>query len=235
MSCTVDVDRAGMSWLPYGTAGGRAVDHRTKNRPTIWIGVSHAPLVADDWTERAEWRKVLASGTDWLMLGGIFLGGALPWLEAIVVIPVGILANLPAVLVVLVAVTGNLLTVWLTAFYGQRIRDWWIQRRRARVEEIDEPEDPQRRHRRQERINRIMVRWGMPGLAVLGPLGLGTQLSALAAVAAGVGARSAFLWVGAGTIAWSVVAAALTMTGASFMGIGADAGAVALPWPTRAI
>ena len=166
------------------------------------------------------------SGSDWLMLAGIFLGGALPWLEAIVVIPVGILADLPPVPVVLVAVSGNLLTVWLTAVYGQRIRHWWTKRKRARLEAAGESEDPQRRQRRQERIDRIMARWGMPGLAALGPLGLGTQLSALAAVATGVSARRAFLWVGAGTITWSVVAAVLTVAGVSFAGIGADAEAV---------
>lgn len=169
------------------------------------------------------------SESDWLMLVGIFLGGALPWLEAIIVIPVGILANLPVVLVVLVAVIGNLLTVWLTAFYGQRIREWWIDRRRSRVENPGEPEDPRRHHRHQQRVKRIMERWGMPGLAALGPLGLGTQLSALVAVAAGVSARSASLWVGVGTIAWSMVAAVLTVTGASFAGIGVDADAVTEP------
>src|SRR5699024_6864598 len=50
------------------------------------------------------------SGEDWATLGGVFLGGALPWLEAIIVIPVGILAGAPAVWVVLAAVVGNLLT-----------------------------------------------------------------------------------------------------------------------------
>lgn len=58
------------------------------------------------------------------MLGAVFLGGALPWLEAIIVSLIGTIANLPTVLVVLVAVIGNLLTVWLTAVYGKRIWDW---------------------------------------------------------------------------------------------------------------
>lgn len=62
-----------------------------------------------------------------------------------------------------------------------------------------------------------------------GPLGLGTQLSVLVAVAAGVSARSAFLWVSAGTIVWSVIAAGLTVAGVSFVGVGVDADAVALP------
>ena len=65
-----------------------------------------------------------------------------------------------------------------------------------------------------------MSRWGMPGLALLGPIGLGTQFSAIAAVALGVTARSAFLWVGAGTVAWSIAAAGLTLGGVSVAGIG---------------
>lgn len=153
------------------------------------------------------------------MLGGVFLGGAFPWLEAIIVIPAGILAGLPAAAVVIAAVTGNLLTVGLAAVYGQRAREWWIKRRRERKPELSAT--VQRRRHRQERIDRVMARWGMPGLAILGPLGLGTQISALAAVAVGVHARRAFLWVGAGTLAWSAVAAGLTLTGVSIAGIGA--------------
>lgn len=179
------------------------------------------------------------SGTQWALLGGVFLGGAFPWLEAIFVIPAGILGGLPVFPVVLSAVAGNLLTVWLAAVYGQRLRDWWV-RRRARREEaqglgqetrtteesdsqttVPSHEAQRRRDRRRERIERVMNRWGMPGLALLGPIGLGTQISALAAVAMGVSARTAFLWVAAGTVGWSVAAAALTVTGASFLGIGA--------------
>lgn len=171
------------------------------------------------------------TGTQWALLGGVFLGGAVPWLEAIIIIPAGVLGGLPVLPVVLAGVAGNLLTVWLAAVYGQRLRDWWV-RRGARQKEGRAPgrepratggshEAEPRRDRRRERIERVMNRWGMPGLAVLGPLGLGTQVSALAAVAMGVSARTTFLWVGAGTVGWSVAAAALTVSGASFLGIGA--------------
>ncbi len=162
--------------------------------------------------------------SEWSVLGGVFLGGAFPWLEAIVVIPVGVLAGLPPVLVVLSAVTGNLLTVALAAVFGQRLRNWWTARRRARLGAATKKQDPaklERRNRRQARINRVMDRWGMLGLAVLGPIGLGTQFSAVAAVALGVSARQAIVWVGAGTVAWSVLAAVLTVSGVSIAGIGA--------------
>ncbi|WP_131104866.1 small multi-drug export protein [Ornithinimicrobium sufpigmenti] len=174
---------------------------------------------------------------DWALLGGVFLGGAFPWLEAVIVIPAGILGGLPVLPAVLAALAGNLLTVWLAAVYGQRARDWWARRRARREGNRAAGQEPltgdeagvadesreavRRRDRRRERIDRVMNRWGMPGLAVLGPIVLGTQVAALAAVAVGVSARAAFLWISAGTVAWGVAAAALTVTGASFLGIGA--------------
>lgn len=169
------------------------------------------------------------SASAWWILLGAFLGGAVPWVEAIVVIPVVILAGGPVVPAVALAILGNLLTVWVAAVFGERVRGWWVRRRQARREKVREENggvepDPQHRERwdrRMERINRVMRRWGMPGLAILGPLGLGTQFSALAAVAVGQSSRAAFIWVGAGTIGWSLASAALTVAGVSVLGIGA--------------
>lgn len=164
------------------------------------------------------------SAADWAVLGGAFLGGAIPWLEAIVVIPAGILAGAPPLLVVLAAVVGNLITVWLAAYFGEQIRNWWL-RRRARGRATPDPDTalavPEKKQARQQRIDRVMKKWGLPGLAILGPLGLGTQLSALAAVAMGVRARAAFAWVGLATILWATVAAVLTTLGVSAFGPGA--------------
>jgi len=163
------------------------------------------------------------SAADWAVLSGAFLGGAIPWLEAIVVIPAGILAGAPPLLVVLAAVVGNLITVWLAAYFGEQIRNWWL-RRRAKSRATSEAEAatvPAKKQARQQRIDRVMKKWGLPGLAILGPLGLGTQLSALAAVAMGVRARAAFVWVGLATILWATVAAVLTTLGVSAFGLGA--------------
>lgn len=143
-------------------------------------------------------------------LWGVFFGGALPWLEAVVVIPAGIIAGLDPVLVVLAGLTGNLLTVALAAFYGERIRQWW-QRRRP------QPSKSAPR-RRSQRATRIFRRWGMPGLALLGPIGLGTQLSAVLGVALGVSALRTFLWIGAGTVLWSLAAAVLATSGMTLWG-----------------
>src|SRR5690625_5862484 len=92
-------------------------------------------------------------GTDWAILGGAFLGGAIPWLEAIVVIPAGILAGAPPLLVVLAAVVGNLITVWLAAYFGEQIRTWWLRRRAKRrvASDTDAATAPAKNQARQQR------------------------------------------------------------------------------------
>lgn len=160
------------------------------------------------------------SGFDWLTLGGIFLGGAFPWLEAVVVIPAGILAGLPVVPVVLAGVLGNLVTVGLAALLGERARSWWIERRRIRRSADHESQQVENRAaRRRARVARIMSRWGLPALALLGPIGIGTQVSAVVAVGAGARASATFAWIAAGTFAWSIVAAAAAVTGLNIAGI----------------
>ena len=152
-------------------------------------------------------------------LVGVFLGGALPWLEAVVVIPAGIVAGLDPVAVLLAGLSGNLLTVVLAAFYGERLRTWY--RTRKQRTEAPPPSGGPDRSARARRMRRVMQRWGMPGLALLGPLGLGSQLSAVLAVSMGVSARRTTAWIGAGVTAWCVVAAVLAATGMSFAGVGA--------------
>lgn len=155
------------------------------------------------------------------LLLGVFLGGATPWLEAIVVIPGGMIAGGHPVPVVIAGIVGNLATVAAAAWFGERIRTWWIKRRSARRGTDDPAGVDGRKARRRERVERITRRGGLPALAVLGPVGLGTQLSAVVAVSIGATAQAAFAWVGVGTVVWSVIAAVLTVTGMSIAGVGA--------------
>jgi hypothetical protein len=165
----------------------------------------------------------VSRGTLLAMLG-IFLGGATPWLEAIVVVPVGIVAGLPPVAVVVAGATGNLLTVWVAAHFGARIRAWW-RRRRGRPHGRDEDDGPapvpDDADRDPGRTVRVFRRWGLAGLALIGPVGLGTQISAAVAVGFGVGPRTAFVWIGAGTMLWCVLAAVLASLGLTIAGVGA--------------
>jgi len=156
-------------------------------------------------------------------LFGVFIGGALPWLEAVIVIPAGIVAGLSPIPVVLAGFSGNLLTIVLAAVYGERIRLWWRSRkqRRATADENQALTVATDGSARAHRIQRVMERWGLPGLALLGPIGLGTQLSAVLAVSTGVSALRTSVWIGTGTAAWCITAAVLASAGLSFLGVGA--------------
>ncbi len=150
-----------------------------------------------------------------LGLLGVLIGGAVPWLEAVTVIPAGILLGLPPAAVVVTAIIGNLATVALVAFGGERVRTLMLARRRRRAEESAGEGGG-----RASRAERVMARFGVPGLAILGPLGVGTQLSAAIVVSLGVSGRRAFAWVGASTIGWSVLVALLVAWGIDATGLG---------------
>lgn len=164
-------------------------------------------------------------------LAAVFVGGAVPWIEAVVVIPVGIAAGLDPVATTVAAVAGNLATVALAAYAGDRVRGWWRRRRRdgavvpagrgrhrkARAHASppdggdEQPTEPE--PRRAGRARRIAARYGLPGLAAVGPVVTGTHLAAVAAVALGGSPRATVAWIAAGTVSWSVAAAAATVAG----------------------
>src|SRR5690625_5862378 len=72
--------------------------------------------------------------------------------------------------------------------------------------------------KRRSRVERIMNRGGLPLLALVGPLGVGTQLSAIVAVAAGARAWPAFLWIGGATLGWCIVAGVAAVQGTELLG-----------------
>ena len=161
----------------------------------------------------------MSTETVWGLIG-VFVGGAIPWLEAIFVIPAGIIAGLPALPVGNAGATGNILTIGLAAYAGEWFRQRWVAFRRRRSAE--KGEDAQERARkaakaehRQQRVVRVMDRGGLPLLSFLSPF-IGTQLCAVAAVAIGTRATPTFVWISAMTVLWCIVAAWATLAGFAF-------------------
>ena len=130
-----------------------------------------------------------------LGLFGVFLGGAIPWLEAIVVVPSGILIGLDPLPTLVFAVTGNAITIFLFAFGGSKIRSWMIKRRLSKGKTDESP--------RIVKAQRSFDRWGIYGLAALGPLVIGTQFAALVAVAGGVKPLKTSIVITAATVIWA--------------------------------
>ena len=127
---------------------------------------------------------------------GIFLAGAIPWFEAIGVVPVGILLGLDPVLTVIAASVGNIITIAIFAYAGDRIRNWVIDRRRKKGIEP--------KAGRYEKAQKAFDKYGIFGMAALGPILIGTQFAAGASVAAGVKPLKVTLLISIAMVLWAI-------------------------------
>ncbi|WP_100372203.1 small multi-drug export protein [Bacillus sp. FJAT-45037] len=140
----------------------------------------------------------------------VFLAAATPWLEAIVVIPIGIIRGLNPVLVSVVGFVGNMLTVLLVVVFYEKFVEWRAHRREKKGIEEQPPT------KRQERATRVWNKYGLPGLSIGGPLIIGTHLTILMALALGATKKAATWWMTASLVAWILVFAAGTYYGFSW-------------------
>jgi Ca2+/H+ antiporter, TMEM165/GDT1 family len=134
----------------------------------------------------------------------VLVTAAVPWLEVLLVVPAGVLAGLPWLPTVLVAVVGNVATLVPVVVAADRIETRW---RRRRETEGQQPSG------RQGRARRILDRYGVPGLAAIGPLLTGAHLAAAVAMASGADRRRALLWFVAGIAVWALIAGVVTALG----------------------
>jgi hypothetical protein len=147
----------------------------------------------------------------------VLIAAAIPWLEVLLVVPAGIIAGLPPAPTAVVAAVGNIATLVPLVLGGERLRAWWRARRRRRAVEAGAPpagtEQAPAPSARSGRATRLFDRYGLPGLAALGPLVTGIHVAAVVALAAGAERRQTVVWLSAGVIAWSAIAAGATVLG----------------------
>lgn len=141
------------------------------------------------------WARGLLVDSDGLLRYGlIFLLAAVPLLEILVVIPLGVgLGSQPA-LVALAAFLGNVLPIYGIIVGHQRI-DAFLAGRRESTDSSS----------RRKRAKQLWNRYGLPGLAVASPIITGVHLAALLALGLGSTRRSTAVWMTASIAVWTVV------------------------------
>ncbi|WP_096440055.1 small multi-drug export protein [Alteribacter populi] len=136
----------------------------------------------------------------------VFLLAATPFFEMIAVIPLGVAAGLNVVPVTILALLGNVVTVLLVILLINQIQAWLTRRREAKGKEPS--------LKRQNRAKRVWKRFGLPGLAVIGPLFIGSHLAALMGMSFGGTKKQMTKWMLGSLTLWCVVTAV-----ASYIGI----------------
>ena len=145
-----------------------------------------------------------------LGLLGIFIAGAIPWFEAIGVVPAGIIFGLDPVWTVVAAALGNIITIAVFAYAGGAIRERVLARREAKGKESKSD--------RFEKAQKAFDKYGIFGMAALGPILIGTQFAAAASVAAGVKPFKVTVLISlamvfwAAGIAWGMVSLGITIS-----------------------
>jgi len=135
---------------------------------------------------------------EWGLIG-IFIAGAIPWMEAIAVVPSGILLGLNPTATVTAAILGNAITIFLFAYLGSTIRSKIIARRIAKGKSAESPKF--------DKALRAFDKYGIYGMAFLGPIIIGTQFAAAASVAAGVKPLRVSIIITTSMILWATLIA----------------------------
>ncbi|WP_100013076.1 small multi-drug export protein [Lentibacillus sediminis] len=141
----------------------------------------------------------------------IFIGAAIPWFEIGLVIPLGILGGLSPFWVVLVAFVGNLVTVLPICASFDRVKAWLKRRREQKGKPAKEPSS------RRDRGKRIWNKYGLPGLALLGPVLTGIHIAAFIAMSLGAQKYSAMIWMTVSLGLWAVIFGVGTVFGLDFI------------------
>ncbi|MBM7660345.1 putative membrane protein [Bacillus mesophilus] len=142
--------------------------------------------------------------------GVVFVLAALPFFEGYGVIALAIIAGLPQIPVILIALFGNILTVLLLILFMNKIREW---RRKRKGDEAEKESS-----KKAIRAQKIWKRYGLPGLAIIGPLIVGSHLTAFMCLTLGGTKKSTSIWMVMSIVIWGLAFAGLTHLGVDFLG-----------------
>lgn len=130
----------------------------------------------------------------------IALLGAIPFVDGELASVIGVASGLHPVVVGVAAAAGNFLCVAVIVLLGDRLRRALVRRRGAAAGGA-RPAKPQSKGR--QRFTTYLVRFGVPGACLLGPLALPGQLTAGIMIGAGVNRGWLLLWQGVSIVLWT--------------------------------
>lgn len=152
----------------------------------------------------------------------VALAAAIPFVEAELASVLGVWAGLNPFVAFFAAVTGNFLSVFVVVVFGVRIRAAIVARRSRRRELVLAgasgggavplpPEEAEPESKGRQRFRRFLVRFGVPGASILGPLALPTQFTSAMLVASGVSKGWILLWQAVAIVLWAALTTAATV------------------------
>lgn len=128
----------------------------------------------------------------------VMLAAAVPFIEGEVAALIGVVGGLNPVVTAIAAALGNFICVLFVVLLSSRARTAVIDRKGSRG-----PAKPESKG--QQKFKRWLVRFGVPGASILGPLAIPTQFTSALLVAGGTPQRWVLLWQGVAIVLWTTV------------------------------
>jgi hypothetical protein len=126
----------------------------------------------------------------------VALAGAVPFIEGEGAAAIGIVGGIHPVVAAIAGAAGNFLCVLVIVLVGARVRTAVTSRGRSDVEAISP---------RRQKVLKAYHRYGTPGVSLLGPLIVPTQITSAALVATGVPAGKVLFWQGVAIVLWTTL------------------------------
>ncbi|QCQ17635.1 small multidrug efflux protein [Microbacterium sp. RG1] len=144
----------------------------------------------------------------------VALAGAVPFVEGEGATVIGIVGGIHPIVAAVAAAVGNFVCVAIVVLVGAGVRSA-VTSGRVATAGGQVPETSPRR----EKFQRAFVRYGVPGVSLLGPLLLPTQLTSAMLAGAGVAKGRILVWQAIAITMWAAIAT-LIVTGVwAFAGI----------------
>lgn len=126
----------------------------------------------------------------------LFIIGFVPFLEAFVAIPIGVLLDLPFIIVVLVGITANWLSVMAVIVFSSFIRSLFSEKKKNNSDRFI--------NRRFQKAKTYFNKYGVPGISLLGPI-IGTNhIGALVCIIAKANKKDIIVWQTISIVIWAV-------------------------------
>lgn len=153
----------------------------------------------------------------------VMLAGTIPFIEGELAATIGIVGGLNPIVAAIAAAAGNFLCVLVVVLLTSRARTAVVNRSRARVgagvgaggsaaslsaddaDLLDRMPSDKPVSKGRQRFNRMLVRFGVPGASILGPLAIPTQFTSAILVAAGTSRAWVLLWQAVAIVIWTTV------------------------------
>jgi hypothetical protein len=133
----------------------------------------------------------------WQQVGALLLVGAIPFIESYWGSLVGVVLGINPFLAVPAVIIGNILCTFLLIAIAGRVRTAATRNRQG--ESAEQPS------KRRQKVARYLQRFGVPGVCLLGPIVLASQILGPALVGLGANRRSVYIWTGISITVWGVL------------------------------